>query len=577
MIYLKLFEAFESSKLNKTLKFINTASRSSFLTSLKQIGDFLDFPISNFKDDYFEYLPFKSALKKNIVKVEKKPEAPQPCDGKSINMFHDSGIDGETCQGGRVKRRWGAGIRTVTCLKCKGSGFETVKPVIEKPKLGLIKFWFSKDGQFITVTGTDGKIRKQQLVAKKINLRPFSKDLNDYNIGKTISTEDILNLPSGSFVYFGPDRNDTPVVSMVINDTDRRRVYMLQDRFSGTTPDEYGLMAFDEWRKLSTYSWVISTYGGEVSCKLLTLKDPQPVNNDDLVETNWYEINNLINLRHMSISDVRDMDFRLKNAHFAIILDFNKLENTDYTSTSIIKSKRDDQKRNVLKLESPEDIKSANIARYIDTLSKNFNIGKGLSEINKVIPRSLGWSNSMIFLLNGTNMQDIKNVISRIYSIMRVNNEDDKNYYNNDIVTKLRNMYNKASTNNKNINIKIQNANKNFRTLTIANPEMTETYSKSSEVLNTFLELGNTLNKKISTPVETLSDMEILFTKVLSIKEIWDGERFTSLRKFRYVAEYLTSSWDYNIASEIYDNFSIEQMDDIISELKEFNSIIEKI
>ena len=64
MKYLKLYEAFESNILSKTLKYLSKGSKESFLKEVKQICDEMDFPYSKLSDEYFEYLPFNNALKK---------------------------------------------------------------------------------------------------------------------------------------------------------------------------------------------------------------------------------------------------------------------------------------------------------------------------------------------------------------------------------------------------------------------------------------------------------------------------------------------------------------------------------
>ena len=97
--YLRLFEAFESIKLSKTLKFVNNSSRESFLTVLKAIGNSIDFPISKFSDEYFEYLPFKKALDLNFSQED------TPCDATSKQAFPEFGIDGEVCDKGMIKRK----------------------------------------------------------------------------------------------------------------------------------------------------------------------------------------------------------------------------------------------------------------------------------------------------------------------------------------------------------------------------------------------------------------------------------------------------------------------------------------
>ena len=64
MKYLKLYEAFESNILSKTLKYLSKGSKDSFLKEVEQICDEMDFPYSKLSDEYFEYLPFNNALKK---------------------------------------------------------------------------------------------------------------------------------------------------------------------------------------------------------------------------------------------------------------------------------------------------------------------------------------------------------------------------------------------------------------------------------------------------------------------------------------------------------------------------------
>lgn len=579
MKHLKLYEAFESTKLGKTLRFIKIpSSKEAFLNNLKSIGDFLDFPISNFKDDYFEYLPFKAALKKNIEIVKKEPEGPKQCTATSLQSFgREAGIEGESCQGGRVKRKWGAGTRTVTCVKCKGTGFEKVKPVIETPKLGLIKFWFDKDGKFITVTGTDGQVRPQpNSASSNINLKAWSRDINDYNIGKNLSSADLIRLPTGTIVYFKANRYGESTISFVIHNEDRRRAYLLQDNFEGSGPEDDGLLDEETRRKFARYAWCVSGGGDMTDCKLLTPKVVAPKVEDekDEVTTNWYDYNNLINVRNMGISNQRDMETRLKDSHFAIVLDFDKLEEAKFTPKSEMRDKRRTQKLDVLKFKNPEDIKKANLARYIDTLSKNFNIGKGLTEVSKILPRSLGWANSMIFLIQGTNISDIGYVISRVYQFMRSNDEGDKQYQERDIVNRLKPMYERTSIFNLQINTKISKANKSFLDLQKHGGNK-DAIKLANDIFNAYLDLGVALNKKISIPTETLTDIEVIYSKLLALRQMWSSERFLNLRRLRYVNEYISSSYDYDIVNEIMD-ISTDNQKKVLEELIEFKSVIEK-
>jgi hypothetical protein len=205
--------------LGKTLSFINSSAKSTFIDNLKRIAKNYDFPISKFNDDMFQYLPFKSALRKNV-------DPPKPTE-REVCKRESDWIPGEFCQGGRVKRTWGSHTRMTECPGCGGTGFKPEKKVA--PEVQLLKFWFDKDGNYVTVTGCDGQIRKQ-----------FESQKNaDY---------------SGELYNFS--KNNTEIKPI---------------------PEE------------EAYTW-----------------------------------NNLIDIRYMQMNNVKDMDVRLKNAHFAIILDLNK-------------------------------------------------------------------------------------------------------------------------------------------------------------------------------------------------------------------------------------------------------------
>ena len=65
MKYIKLFEAFQSTILSKTLGYLDKWSKPVFLEHVKKVCKEVDFPISELNDDYFQYLPFKKALSVN--------------------------------------------------------------------------------------------------------------------------------------------------------------------------------------------------------------------------------------------------------------------------------------------------------------------------------------------------------------------------------------------------------------------------------------------------------------------------------------------------------------------------------
>jgi hypothetical protein len=392
--HIKLFEAFESVKLGKTLSFINSGAKSSFIDNLKNIASKYDFPISKFNDQMFEYLPFKSALKKNVP-------PPKEAEREVCNRESDW-IPGEFCQGGRVKRTWGDHTRMTECPGCGGSGFKPLKKVT--PDVSLVKFWFNKDGNQVAVTGCDGVIREQDTKKSQYDLLSglyeFSKNINDYNQIREIDLDGVKRLPSGTIVLFSGNGSGQ-AVSMVLNVNGK--VFMLQDRFEGSTPDDYNTTrGCGDWREYARYSWVVSTSGDFAFAYLLEPKNkkeetPKVEIKEFPKEEEAYDWNNFINLRYMQMSNFRDMEERLKDAHFAIVLDLNKLKETEYEKVSGTKALRKERKQGAFI--KPEDVKSANLERYISLLIKKFDVNKGLSEMPKILPRALGFTNSITFII----------------------------------------------------------------------------------------------------------------------------------------------------------------------------------
>jgi hypothetical protein len=151
--YIKLFEAFESVKLSKTLGFIDKRSRNLFIEDIKSICRSHDFPVSKISDDLFEYLPFNKALEyhQDIEEV--------PCTATSESEYNSSiAIRGAKCENGKLKRTWGAGrVRVMTCPHCDGSGIEPFKV-----KWKYVKFWFNVNKEYVTKTATDGAIHDEE-------------------------------------------------------------------------------------------------------------------------------------------------------------------------------------------------------------------------------------------------------------------------------------------------------------------------------------------------------------------------------------------------------------------------------
>jgi hypothetical protein len=558
--YLQLFEAFESQRLSKTLKFINQGARENFMESLNRISKRFDFPISKFNDDMFEYLPFKSALKKNVA-PPKEPE-------KEVCNRESDWIPGDFCQGGRVKRTWGAHTRMTECPGCGGTGFKPLKKAT--PEVSIVKFWFDKDGNWVTVTGCDGIIRSQN--TKKIkyvgsDLYHFSKDVNDYNKLRQIDFNELLGLSTGTIVNFRePEEEEEYAVSMVLND--ESKVFLLQNLFPGSSPEEYGLDY--DWKAYADCSWIVTSRANFGSAFLLEPKDKKVDNVKkeikEFPQEVAYEWNNFIDLRYMQMSSHRDMEERLKNAHFAIILDINKLKESEFQKLSLTKSER--ELRKVGAFLKPEDVKGANIERYMNLIVKKFDANKGLSELTKVLPRAFGYTNILTFILRGYNFNNLDSLITYLNSFMR--NPSDYNL--NQVLYNLKSVYDSARDRSQNIN---KTTDSIWKLLDKGRGDKS-TDERAKKYFQTYLEISEFLFKKLSSEkIETLGDIELVMNKLRVIKQFIENTRFETLRRFvRYIAEYLGGSRPDYVIGYIYE--ALEDYTNAEGELEEFKRVIEK-
>ena len=568
--YLKLFEAFESERLSKTLKFINQSSKKNFMESLVRISKKFDFPISKFNDQMFEYLPFKSALKKNVP-------PPKEAEREVCNRESDW-IPGEFCQGGRVKRTWGDHTRMTECPGCGGSGFKPLKKVT--PDVSLVKFWFNKDGNQVAVTGCDGVIREQN--TKKLQydllsgLYEFSKNINDYNQIREIDLDGVKRLPSGTIVLFSGDgsglnrsENRQAAVSMVLNVNGM--VFMLQDRFEGSTPDDYNTTrGCGDWREYAEYSWVVSTPGDFAFAYLLEPKNKKEetpkVEIKEFPKEVAYDWNNFIDLRYMQMSNFRDMEERLKDAHFAIVLDMNKLKETEFQKLSLTQSERELRKAGAFI--NPENVKSANIKRYFDILIKRFDANKGLSELTKVIPRAFGYGNILTFILRGFNTRTFDELIDNLYYFMQNPND----VRQRQIISSLDRLYISSRDKCSNINRTIDEV---WKLLDRGRGDKVLD-EKAKKYFETYEEISDILFKKVSSEkIETLTDIETLLSKFRSLKQFVESTRLGSVRyQVRYIADYLVSGYANQVFNCLHE--TLDEYPNAQAEIEELKKVIEK-
>ena len=530
--HIKLFEAFESDKLSKTLGYIDSRrDKEAFLDKIKRICKIIDFPYSELSDEYFDYLAFNAALKKADIITD------EPCEATSSREFPEYAIDGEVCNKGKLKRKWGARVRSVACPVCNGTG---VKPKQGEPK--LVKFWFNKEGQFIETTCVDGIIRNNGVnVGVDIPLpqTPDSYTHPDNESGvRMTSGRQAKTLQNGQYVKIKISGEE--MYAYIIAERGRF-IFAIQPKKNGGYPNYTSSRI---WKKISPLSWEISDGDFEwlvpVSLNNMDNDDAEP-------EADPYTWNTGLNFNYRGMSsNGRNIENSIKAAHFAIVMDFGKLKTTDFKTMLSIKHDREDNRHDALSLKSNDVIKRENIERYVKKLASRLEVdGKDISSLPRVIKRLLGSRNTVYTLRQGHIQNDISTILKG-YILLLKGDYNRKERYLNDLNDNIKYSFEKSVENNRNLSKNIKEVKDRLKR---------DDKEEYVEVLELLSELSLVIYDKINSfELETIEDLEILYQKVVGMKNIIKSDRY-SINKLGYHMDYTfrnSSDYSYKYLTDRY-------------------------
>ncbi len=542
MKYINLFEAFESEKLSKTLKYIESGDKQKVVTILRRLCEQIDFPFSQLSDDFIEYLSFRKALWKNDMTGD------QPCEATSEKEFPGSSIDGEKCTNGKIRRLWGGRPREVVCPLCGGTGVK-----VKKQELKLLKFWFTKEGRFITTTAVDGIVRNNMKSTKTL-----SRNLSDFDVlPKRLTLREIKNLQTGQPVFMEL-RGGLSGIGYIFQAN--RKAYVMQDFYQGREPY---WSSRSNWEKYGQFSHEINAASDYASVKIANIKDnPENVDpytwNVGLEQSRW----------DFGRIDTRvNIEDSIKDAHFALVLDFGKIRLSGFDTKTQISDDRKEMRKGALALEKDDDIRKANIKRYMAELAKSVDIVSDISNVNRLVKRYLGGRNALFFIMNTSRFGNaLSEIIDYYYRIMS-SNENEKQYYVEQLEGKIRSLLNSASTKNQQFNINLE---------AIRNKCIEDGKEDYATLLDELSKLSQHIFDKFSNlQIETIDDLEIVRQKIYSLKNLLDVSRY-GIDKFRNSAEYLdrdSINYSYRYLTDYY----IDDPQKIINNLPVIKSLVDKL
>ena len=540
MRYLKLFEAFESSLLSSTLKFIDKSQIKDFKNILSIICSLYDMPMSNLRDDMFEYLAFDKAML-----VNKKVIA-SDCNKES------DWIKGEFCKNGRVKRSWGNGVRTIDCNYCNGSGKESPKYDISK-----VKFWFDLDGKIVKTTISDGTIKRIETLTGE-----FSRNLSDYEQLDMITEYDKFSLLSDSYIYIGSIGAINNIIAYIHKDGMMQ--YIFQDAHNGGG-------SMDIVNNISTHSLVISSnifnsyFKTNESTGCILLKP----NSNKNIEISAIPLND----KEVSITryGLTSRGFisksSLKDAHFSIILDIDKLSGSEYTKKSEILDIRKNSKKDAYSLISNDDIKKTNIERYISEIIKKSSIDadSSVKNIKSITMRVLGGVHVLYFIIEHNKLSDISRISNYLYDIITKDSDNDLDYN----INRINSYISSSMTSTRNSLVVFNKTELEMLKLAESRDD-----DNVIDIHNSIKKLSKFIYDIIKNrDIKTIEDMEILVNDLEYIRNLCHGNRISLHLISDYFQSMLGNGWS---SSNTYYKLYSQDFNKVKSNIDSITHIIER-
>ena len=524
--YIKLYKAFESllteafgaDHLNKVFNYLkDSSSKKRFKNDIISVASHIDAPVTLISDEYFQYLPYKKAIKSNV----------------SLEQ-----IDCPSCEGtGSIKRAWGRGFRTLKCDKCDGGG-----KVNTSGKLKYLKFWLNSKGEYIGTTAVDGnyhankndvaQFKKIDITSELIELARTienrgSRERMDMNLLKTIM--DKYEIKNGTKLFFenwktqnyNSARNIIGSFFKSRNRNSSEEILYL----ANNTNDYYDYKpSSPKWRDFGNR--IIQLTGVWDGLKSLLTFNPGTrvyiLTDIEEREDILYNVGVNFNRNGFSLNDSFTKNF-LNDAEFSIVFDFEKWENDlvakGFKPLSQQREERKDAKTGIIggKLGTSDDeIKKANIDRYLKTLS-DVDLFSGFGKLFSKNYRFFGERLSLNYIKNERNFTSFRNNISNLKSFLKADTDEVRKHYSEKISERIRETLKSNDDHNKRINNNIKDVYER-----ISNYDNSEQFLEvATLIFDKISETSIKISNKIkSFNNECVEDYEVAYSKIVSINNL---------------------------------------------------------
>lgn len=533
MKYLKLFEAFQSNTISKMLNFLKSkigkSSQERFLDRLKTIQNKLDIPIDKIED-------------KDVLYLNRK---------KAIPFRNQEQVDNE---------------KGIYCLK----------------------FWFSLEDGFLGFTSTGNAYYeyKKRNNRDSFNLDEINHIKNTFLItkGELEPLKNYEDLQHGTLIFgiFSDSSDDIDRLGYAKIWRDGDRIWAIQDVAGGGEPD-YDVNG-ENWRSYRIIdnrfriSWSLDSVNspGDDHHKLhlyrptsddLHIKGDKKIQSVDENPLNY----NLPTNSRLNVGDWNDYDWsisssgQMEKADFAIVIVIDNILKSGLKQVTDIRKEREESREGASKLMSDDEIKNANIDRYMtQILSKMINIDTSeIRNLQNIVLKNVCNQFAYIAIYKNYPSLDYLDYISKnLFRALQQTSVEEKIYF-------------------------INNAKSRYERLYKSSNELTKLYRKSKQIINNqakddvkelFMVVDEISNKIYnylkSQKVETLEDLRMIYLKIQSIKMATEYEEFELSRPSRN----LISEFNYPNDVDYYlKEYLDKDFNDDIKRLKQVSRYVDSI
>jgi hypothetical protein len=238
-------------------------------------------------------------------------------------------------------------------------------------------------------------------------------------------------------------------------------------------------------------------------------------------------LNSSYNLREWgdtgwSISDHTSVE----KSDFCIVLMLDDILKSVKTSVNQLKTNREESREGATKLMSDNQIKKANIERYLTAIVGKMGIERDIKELKnlqKLVIKSVCGDLAFISIYKGRpGFDSLDSISGYIYDMMKYTDEGDRDYYLSSIISSFKslNSYSEEYTKQYNESLKEIN-NSDVEPL--------------KEIFRIFIEIGKKIkNYLLSQNIQTIEDLGMVMVKLRSIRNL-TGERGFSLSYTRNI------------------------------------------